>query len=77
MQKISRPRLAALLQEARDALPTELGYVKGTVDQFIHRVEDRSSLLMMTGHDVEDSRLVEFFEFRHLTFRSFSQREPW
>jgi hypothetical protein len=71
VQKISRPRLASLLQEARDALPTELGYVKGTVDQFIHRVEDRSSLLMMTGHDVEDGRLAEFFEFRHLTFQEF------
>jgi NACHT domain-containing protein/restriction endonuclease len=71
VQKISRPRLAALLQEARHALPTELGYVQGTVDQFIHRVEDRSSLLMMTGHDVEDGRLVEFFEFRHLTFQEF------
>ena len=71
VQKISRPGLAALLAEAREALPTELGYVKGTVDQFIHRVEDRSSLLMMTGHDVEDGRLVEFFEFRHLTFQEF------
>jgi hypothetical protein len=71
LQKISRPRLASLLQEARAALPTELGYVKGTVDEFIHRVEDRSSLLMMTGHDVEDGRLVEFFEFRHLTFQEF------
>jgi len=70
-QKISRPRLAALLQQARDALPTELGYVKGTVDQFIHRVEDRSSLLMMAGHDVENGQLVEFFEFRHLTFQEF------
>jgi hypothetical protein len=71
VQKISRPRLAALLQEARSTLRTELGYVQGTVDQFIHRVEDRSSLLMMTGQDVEDGRLVEFFEFRHLTFQEF------
>jgi hypothetical protein len=71
VQKVSRPGLAALLQQAREALPTELGYVKGTVDQFIHRVEDRSSLLMMTGIDVEDGRLVEFFEFRHLTFQEF------
>jgi NACHT domain-containing protein/restriction endonuclease len=71
MQKISRPRLASLLRESREALPTELGYVKETVDQFIHRVEDRSSLLMMTGHDVEDGRLTEFFEFRHLTFQEF------
>src|SRR5260221_9875740 len=71
VQKISRPRLAELLKKAREAMPTELGYVKGTVDQFIHRVEDRSSLLMMTGLDVEDGRLVEFFEFRHLTFQEF------
>jgi hypothetical protein len=70
-ERISRPRLASLIQEARNSLPTELGYVKGTVEEFIHRVEDRSSLLMMTGHDVEDGRLVEFFEFRHLTFQEF------
>lgn len=71
VQKISRPKLASLLQEARDALPTELGYVKGAVDEFIHRVEDRSSLLMMAGIDVEDGRLAEFYEFRHLTFQEF------
>ena len=70
-KKISRPRLANLLKESREALPMELGYVQGTVEQFIHRVEDQSSLLMMTGHDVEDSQLVEFFEFRHLTFQEF------
>jgi hypothetical protein len=71
LQKISQPRLAALLQGARNALPAELGYVKDTVDQFIRRIEERSSLLMMTGYDVEDGRLVEFFEFRHLTFQEF------
>ncbi|NOT62827.1 MAG: NACHT domain-containing protein [Acidobacteria bacterium] len=71
VQKISRPRLAKLLQSARDALPTELGFVQDTVKEFIHRVEDRSSLLMMSGWDVEDGRLVEFFEFRHLTFQEF------
>jgi hypothetical protein len=71
LQKVSRPRLSELLREARQALPTELGYVKGTVDEFIHRVEDRSSLLMMSGLDVEHGRLVEFFEFRHLTFQEF------
>lgn len=71
VQKVSRPRLASFLQEARDALPTELGFVQGTVEDFIHRVEDRSSLLMMSGLDVEDGRLVEFFEFRHLTFQEF------
>jgi NACHT domain-containing protein/restriction endonuclease len=71
LQKISRPKLAGLLKDARSNLPTELGYVKETVDQFIHRIEDRSSLLTMTGHDVEDGKVTEFFEFRHLTFQEF------
>jgi hypothetical protein len=71
VERISRKRLAVLIQESREYLPTELGYVKGTVDEFIHRIEDRSSLLMMTGHDVEDGQLVEFFEYRHLTFQEF------
>ncbi len=71
IHKISRPHLAQLLHEAREALPTELGYVQGTVEEFIRRVEGRSSLLMMTGHDIEDGQLVEFFEFRHLTFQEF------
>lgn len=71
VERISRPRLAALLREAREALPSELSYVKDSVEEFINRVEDRSSLLMMTGNDVEDGRLVEFFEFRHLTFQEF------
>lgn len=71
IQKISRPRLAACLREAREALPEELGFVRESVEQFIHRVEERSSLLMMSGHDVEDGKLVEFFEFRHLTFQEY------
>src|SRR6185369_14258341 len=71
VQEVSRPQLVALLHEARTALPAELGYVRETVDQFINRVEDRSSLLMMTGHSIENGRLVENFEFRHLTFQEF------
>lgn len=71
IQKISRVHLAQLLHESRAALPTELGYVKETADQFIQRIEDRSSLLMMSGHDVENGQLLEFFEFRHLTFQEF------
>jgi hypothetical protein len=70
-QEISRPSLSTLLQKSREALLAELGYVKDTVEEFIRRIEDRSSLLMMTGHKVENGRLVEFFEFRHLTFQEF------
>jgi NACHT domain/Restriction endonuclease len=71
IQKISRPRLAAAIKAARKELETELGYAAGTIGEFIQRVEERSSLLMMTGHDVEDGELVEFFEFRHLTFQEY------
>lgn len=71
VQKISRQRLIEILHEARSAMPIELGYVSDTVDQFVQRVEYRSSLLHMAGHDVENGQLVEFFEFRHLTFQEF------
>ena len=71
VQKVSRPRLRELLVEARSALPTELGYVRESPDAFIERIEYRSSLLMMSGHDVENGQLSEFFEFRHLTFQEF------
>lgn len=71
VERISRRKLAMLLLESRKMLPAELGYVKGSVDEFIHRIEDRSSLIMMTGHDIENGQLEEFFEFRHLTFQEF------
>lgn len=71
IQKISRPKLAAAIRAARRELDTELGYAAGTVAEFIQRIEERSSLLMMTGHDVENGELVEFFEFRHLTFQEY------
>ena len=71
IQKISRPRLANAIKAARKELDTELGYATGSVAEFIQRVEERSSLLMMTGHDVENGELVEFFEFRHLTFQEY------
>lgn len=71
IQEISRPRLSALLHEARESLTIELGHVQGSVEQFIDRIEDRSSLLMMSGMDVEAGQLVQFFEFRHLTFQEF------
>lgn len=71
IQKISRQKLIEILHEARSSMPIELGYVSDTVDQFVQRVEYRSSLLHMAGHDVENGQLVEFFEFRHLTFQEF------
>jgi hypothetical protein len=71
VQKISRPDLTRLLREARSQLSVELGFARIAVAEFIERVELRSSLLMMTGHDVVDGELTEFYEFRHLTFQEY------
>ena len=71
VQKISRARLAALLTDAREQLTAELGFATVTVGDFIDRVEYRSSLLSMTGQDIEDGMLTEFYEFRHLTFQEY------
>jgi hypothetical protein len=38
LQKISRPQLALALKQSRLQLPTELGYVRDTVEEFIHRI---------------------------------------
>jgi len=71
IQKLSKNKLSSLVKESRISLPNELSYVKDSADEFVRRVEDRSSLLMMTGVDIEDGQLVDFFEFRHLTFQEF------
>lgn len=70
-QKISRPDLTRLLRDAREQLTAELAFARIGITEFIERVEHRSSLLMMTGHDVVDGTLTEFYEFRHLTFQEY------
>jgi hypothetical protein len=71
VQKISRPDLTRLLRDARAQLSAELAFARIGVAEFIERIEHRSSLLMMTGHDVVDGTLTEFYEFRHLTFQEY------
>ena len=71
VQKISRSDLTRLLREAREQLAAELAYARIGAPEFIERIEHRSSLLMMTGHEVVDGTLTEFYEFRHLTFQEY------
>ena len=71
VQKISRPDLTRLLRDAREQLSAELAFARIGATEFIERIEHRSSLLMMTGHDVVDGTLTEFYEFRHLTFQEY------
>lgn len=71
VQKVSRREIVRLLKEARVQLSSELAYARISINDFIERVETRSSLLMMTGHDVVDGSVTEVYEFRHLTFQEY------
>ena len=70
-QNISRKRLFDTLSQARRQMPEVLAYVKLSVSDLIQQVELRSSLLMLSGHAIEDGTLMPMYEFRHLTFQEY------
>lgn len=70
-QRVSARDLARLLDSAREQMPEILGFARITVSQFIDRIESRSSLLVMTGHEEERGELIPVYEFRHLTFQEY------
>ncbi len=71
VQEVLGPRLRDLLVQARHAMPDVLGYARLGVAEFIERIEERSSVLTLTGHVVENGMLVPAYEFKHLTFQEF------
>lgn len=71
VQRISKPRLRASLHAANRVLEDTFGLRHLDPADFIDRVEYRSSLLMMTGKEMEDGQLQDFYEFRHLTFQEY------
>ena len=70
-QRITRPDLLRLLQQSRHELAAELSFARISVQEFVDRIEHRSSLLIMSGHMVVDGTLTELYEFRHLTFQEY------
>ena len=70
-QRIGKRQLLKLLQQAQKELEAELAYAEVKPNEFIERVEYRSSLLMQTGHEKIDGVLEEVYEFRHLTFQEY------
>ena len=70
-QRISVCRLAEILSAARQQMPEILGYTRVSVQDFIQRVELRSSLLMLSGFEIEEGTLRPMYEFRHLTFQEY------
>jgi len=71
VQRISERRLKEVLTLARKEMPEVLSYARYSVAEFIKRVELRSSLLMLSGHEIEDGTLYPMYEFRHLTFQEY------
>lgn len=71
IQQISERRLRAILVKARGQMEDIYAYTRISVDEFIRRVEHRSSLLVQSGHIVEEGRLWSLYEFRHLTFQEY------
>lgn len=70
-QSISHSRLSNFVVEAREVMPQILGFVRQSPADFVNRVEDRSSLLIMSGHTVEAGRLAKLYEFKHLSFQEY------
>ncbi|MBC9783214.1 restriction endonuclease [Heliobacterium chlorum] len=70
-QQISSKKLKELLLLARKQMPEILSFTKLKITDFIERVELRSSLLVLSGHEVENGVLYPTYEFQHLTFQEY------
>jgi hypothetical protein len=70
-QRISLRELQEVLANARKQVPEALAFARMGINDFIKRVELRSSLLMISGHEVERGVLTPVYEFRHLTFQEY------
>jgi energy-coupling factor transporter ATP-binding protein EcfA2 len=69
--QINRTALLRLLQDARQELEAELRFARTSSQEFLDRIEYRSSLLMQTGHGVDRGVTEPIYEFRHLTFQEY------
>ncbi|MER5256098.1 NACHT domain-containing protein [Streptomyces sp. NPDC002855] len=70
-QNVSAKGLKDLFDEARNSMPEVLGYARMSSTELIERVEDRSSLLVQSGHVIEDGQIRPLYEFKHLTFQEY------
>jgi hypothetical protein len=70
-QTATEKELLMMLEEAREKVPQIGRYAKDTPQEFLKRVELRSSLLVEAGRQAEGSGAVPFYQFRHLTFQEY------
>lgn len=70
-QTATEQEIVDIITAAREKLPLIGRYAKDSPDEFLKRVELRSSLLLEGGHKLEDGKAVPFYQFRHLTFQEY------
>jgi hypothetical protein len=70
-QTATERELLALLEEARERVPQIRRYAKDTPQEFLRRVELRSSLVVEGGRQADKNGTVPFYQFRHLTFQEY------
>lgn len=68
---LTSDELVELLLSSRNDLPEILSYAQMSPYEFVDRVEERSSLMTLSGHQVVDGKLKETYEFKHLTFQEY------
>ncbi|SDY44283.1 Restriction endonuclease [Micromonospora pattaloongensis] len=69
--RVSGPELVELFKEARREMPDVLAYARTPPSKLVERIEERSSLLSLSGYDVKNGEIVAMYEFRHLTFQEY------
>ena len=70
-QTATEKELLILLEEAREKVPQIGRYAKDSPQEFLKRVELRSSLLLEAGRQADGNGTVPFYQFRHLTFQEY------
>ncbi|MFI6783347.1 NACHT domain-containing protein [Micromonospora sp. NPDC050276] len=68
---VTATELGRHFADARRSMPELLGYARISVGDFISRVEERSSLLTLSGHKLINGELKPTYEFKHLTFQEY------
>lgn len=74
-QTATESEIVEMISDARERIPRIGRYAKDSPEEFLRRVELRSSLLLEGGYQNESGRLVPFYQFRHLTFQEYLAAE--
>ncbi|MGX9788593.1 NACHT domain-containing protein [Mycobacterium sp. MMS18-G62] len=68
---ITSDELLVILQTARNDMPETLSYSRMSTHEFVLRVEERSSIMTLSGHELVSGKVKPTYEFKHLTFQEY------